>query len=48
MKKNGKLKITRPPAKPGPKPAFLKVHGDWQAAIRKSLKKRKPPGGWPK
>jgi hypothetical protein len=43
-----KPKADKPRAKPGPKPAFLKVHGDWQAAIRKSLKKRKPPGGWPK
>jgi hypothetical protein len=48
MEKPSKPKINRPKAKPGPKPAFLKVHGDWQAAIKKSLKKRKPPGGWPK
>jgi hypothetical protein len=35
-------------AKPGPKPDVLKPHGNWQAAIRKSLRKRKPPGGWPR
>jgi hypothetical protein len=33
---------------PGPKPEVLKLHGNWQVAIRKSLKKRKPSGGWPK
>jgi hypothetical protein len=35
-------------AKPGPKPDILKLHGNWQSAIKKSLKKTKPPDGWPK
>jgi hypothetical protein len=26
----------------------LKIRGNWQAAMKKSLKKRKPPEGWPK
>jgi hypothetical protein len=41
-------RVTRPSAKPGPKPDVLKIHGNWQAAMKKSLKKRKPPEGWPK
>jgi hypothetical protein len=40
--------IARPSAKPGPKPDVLKIRSNWQAAMRKSLKKRKPPEGWPK
>jgi hypothetical protein len=47
-KGNGPKLIGKPSAKPGPKPSVLKLDGDWQAAIRKSLKKRKPPRGWPK
>jgi len=35
-------------SKPGPKPETLKIKGNWQDAVRKSLKKRKPPEGWPK
>ncbi len=35
-------------AKRGPKPERLKIEGDWRAAIKKSLAKRKPPEGWPK
>jgi len=35
-------------AAPGPKPDVLKIEGDWVAAIKKSLDKKKPPGGWPK
>jgi hypothetical protein len=48
MQKNAKPKVGRPSAKPGPKPQVLKIHGNWQAAMRKSLKEKKPPGGWPK
>ncbi len=49
MEENPKPKpAARPSAKTGPKPAVLKLHGNWQAAIKKSLKKRKPPEGWPK
>jgi hypothetical protein len=31
------------PAKPGPKPDTLKIEGDWQRAVKRSLGKRKPP-----
>jgi hypothetical protein len=48
MDKPSKPKTDKPKAKPGPKPEVLKIHGNWMAAIRKSLKKRKPPEGWPK
>lgn len=34
--------------KPGPKPEVLKLEGNWQDAVKKSLAKKKPPGGWPK
>ena len=33
---------------PGPKPDTLKIEGDWEGAVKKSLQKKKPPGGWPK
>ncbi len=32
---------------PGPKPDILKLEGDWQENIKKSLSKKKPPEGWP-
>jgi hypothetical protein len=35
-------------AKPGPKAKTLKISGNWQAAIKQSMAKKKPPGGWPK
>jgi hypothetical protein len=40
----------KPKAKetPGPKPDMLKIRGNWQAAVKKSLAKKKPPDGWPK
>ena len=34
--------------RPGPKPSVLKIDGNWQDAVKKSLAKKKPPGGWPK
>jgi hypothetical protein len=34
--------------KPGRKPEVLKLEGDWRDAMKKSLEKKKPPGGWPK
>lgn len=40
------LKSQKP--KPGPKPETIKINGDWQAAVKKSLAKKKPAGGWPK
>jgi hypothetical protein len=33
---------------PGTKPEALTVQGDWKAAVKKSLAKKKPPEGWPK
>jgi hypothetical protein len=33
---------------PGPKPDMLKIAGNWQKAIKKSLGKKKPHEGWPK
>jgi hypothetical protein len=32
----------------GPKPEVLKINGDWQDAVKKSLEKKKPATGWPK
>jgi hypothetical protein len=33
--------------KRGPKTDHLKIEGDWQSAVNKALKKKKPPEGWP-
>lgn len=33
---------------PGPKPYVLKIEGDWKAAVKKSLEKKKPATDWPK
>ena len=33
---------------PGPKAETLKIEGNWKDAVKKSLTKKKPPGGWPK
>jgi hypothetical protein len=38
----------RKPATPGPKPEVLKIDGNWKAAIKRSLEKKKPSVGWPK
>jgi len=38
----------RPASSPGPKPDTLKIHGDWKDAVKRSLQKKKPEGGWPK
>jgi hypothetical protein len=35
-------------SKPGPAPDTLKINGDWKAAMKKSLAKKKPAKGWPK
>ena len=45
MKKQAKKKTK---ATPGPKPDVLKIEGDWRAAVKKSLQKKKPVEGWPK
>jgi len=43
-----KNKTVRPKSAPGPKPDVLKIKGRWQDAVKQSLKKKKPPQGWPK
>jgi hypothetical protein len=35
-------------AKPGPKAEVLKIEGNWEDAMKKSLGKKKPADGWPK
>jgi len=36
-------------AKTGPKPELFKIEGmTWKEAVKKSLQKKKPAGGWPK
>ncbi|MCH7876214.1 MAG: hypothetical protein IH965_13055 [Gemmatimonadetes bacterium] len=35
-------------AKPGPEPERLKIEDDWEKAMGKALKKKKPAEGWPK
>jgi hypothetical protein len=32
----------------GPIADRLKIEGKWEEAVKKSLKKKKPPKGWPK
>jgi hypothetical protein len=32
----------------GPEPVRLKLNGNWQTAIKKSLQKKRPVAGWPK
>ena len=39
---------TKKAATPGPKPALLKIKGDWEKAVTRSFKKKKPAEGWPK
>jgi hypothetical protein len=41
-------RLSKPKGAPGPKPDILKIEGDWQDAIKKSLQKKKPAKGWPK
>lgn len=36
------------PVQHGPEPELLKINGDWQDAVKKSLEKKKPTTGWPK
>ncbi len=38
----GKMKKKR-----GPKEDYLKVDGNWQEALKKAVKKKKPAEGWP-
>lgn len=39
---------SKPRARPGPKPQYLKIEGSWEEAVTQSFKKKKPPEGWPK
>ena len=52
MPKNTTKASSRPSKKPRqpkePEPELLKVEGDWRYAIKKSLQKKTPEGGWPK
>jgi hypothetical protein len=57
MKKNDNqddvLKASEPKRKSkqlrhGPEPERLKIEGGWVEAIDHSLKKKRPPEGWPK
>jgi hypothetical protein len=42
-------KLPKPkPSKTGPKPDTLKLEGNWEDAMKKSLAKKKPATGWPK
>ena len=34
--------------KPGPDPGRLIIEGDWEKAVGKALKKKRPAGDWPK
>ena len=43
-----KSKGTKRKATPGPKPELFKIKGNWEKAVTKSFKKKKPPEGWPK
>lgn len=33
--------------KVGPEPETIKIKGDWEKAVGKALKKKRPKGGWP-
>lgn len=33
--------------KTGPKPDNLKIEGDWESAMEKAVKKKRPKDGWP-
>jgi hypothetical protein len=38
-----------PRGEPGPEPERLHIPGrDWRDAIKKALRKKRPPSGWPK
>lgn len=44
-----KISVTpKPNFKPGPRPEVLAIPGKWEDAIKTSLGKKKPTGGWPK
>jgi hypothetical protein len=35
-------------SKRGPRPDRVKLDEDWEEAVKKALKKKRPEGGWPK
>jgi hypothetical protein len=39
---------TKRKGKRGPKPDRVKVGEDWEEAVKKALKKKRPKDGWPK
>ena len=39
--------MTKSKAKRGPKPERLKIDEDWEDAVKKALKKKRPKDGWP-
>jgi hypothetical protein len=47
-RKSNKVKQPTKKAKTGLKPEVLKLEGDWQDNIRKSIQAAKPAKGWPK
>jgi hypothetical protein len=32
--------------RPGPEPEILKLDDDWEQAVKKALRKKKPTSGW--
>lgn len=40
--------MSKPQKKRGPVERRVNIEGDWKAAVKKALKKKRPPGGWPK
>lgn len=38
--------MTKSKEKPGPKPERVKIDEDWEDAIDKALKKKRPKEGW--
>lgn len=43
----GMSQKTPAPNKRGPKPDILKIEEDWEDAIDKALRKKRPEEGWP-
>jgi hypothetical protein len=38
----------KPKQRRGPKPEYLKLEGNWEDAVKRSLQKKRPADGWPK
>jgi hypothetical protein len=47
-KQTKKRSAAKKKAKPGPKEETLRIEGNWQDAVKKSLEVKKPATGWPK